>query len=149
MGKQAILIRAESDYRKSEYQRDWRGVVEPLRRNRYLVEGLESRSIHGDAPKNFIKIKEYVPGILSHRPKNWIGYIAKFGNKNYPNESITEHLMTRIGQAASCSIANSMLRMVAGQVRFLSKYFLKPEKAARNWLSVLLLKLTMLLKMPS
>lgn len=105
----------------SQYQRDWRSVVAPLRRGRYSVEDLEARSIHGDAPKNFIRIKDYIPGKSSRRTRNWAGYIAKVGYKNYPNESITEQLLTRVGQLAGLNIADSMLRIVAGQVRFLSK----------------------------
>jgi hypothetical protein len=47
-----------------------------------------------------------------------------FGAKFYPMESITEQLNTRIGQAFGLNIAESKLRMIDGQVRFMSKYFL-------------------------
>ena len=103
------ILRAETPKVLSEFQRDWRQVVLPLRRGRYWVEDLESRSIHGDAPKNFIKIKEYVEGKLSHKRRNWTGYIAKVAYKHYPNESITEQLLTRIGQVAGVIVADSML----------------------------------------
>ena len=90
-----MLSRVDDIRARSQYQRDWRSVIDPLRRGRFLVEDLETRSIHGDAPKNFIRIKEYIPGKSGYRARNWVGYIAKVGYKNYPNESITEQLLTR------------------------------------------------------
>jgi hypothetical protein len=54
---------------------------------------------------------------------------AKVGHKWYPNESITEHLLTRIGQALGIVIADSRLMFVRGQLRFLSRYFLKTDES--------------------
>jgi len=51
----------------------------------------------GDAPKDFLSIYEYGDG-RRKSVGNWPSYIAKVGKKWYPNESITEHLLTRIGQ---------------------------------------------------
>jgi hypothetical protein len=62
---------------------------------------------------------------LSRRRSKWPGYIAKVGSKWYPIESITEQLLTRIGQVYGVRIADSQLRIVGSQVRFLSRYFLR------------------------
>jgi len=51
------------------------------------------------------------------------------GSKFYPNESITEHLLTRIGQLLSLRMADSELRTVGRQVRFMSRYFLGPSES--------------------
>ncbi len=108
----------------SDYQKDWSKVILWLRK--YLLEPVNFLSIPGDAPKDFIKDSEYRPGHRS-RHKKRESYIAKIGSKFYPNESITEQLATRIGQAFGLNIADSKLRMVNGQVRFMSKYFLNAE----------------------
>jgi hypothetical protein len=96
---------------------------------RYLVQSTSVLSIHGDAPKSFLRIKEYVEGRPRGKPSRWPAYIAKVGSKFYPIESITEHLLTRLGQLAAVRIADSRLLMVAGQVRFLSKYFLQRNES--------------------
>ncbi|MCW5961304.1 MAG: HipA domain-containing protein [Pyrinomonadaceae bacterium] len=81
-------------------------------------------TISGDAPKDFIIDREYRPGHRSARsPKD--KFIAKVGSKYYPLESIIEQFITRIGQIFDLNIADSKLRTIDGQVRFLSKYFLK------------------------
>src|SRR5205085_5164216 len=80
--------------------------------------------VSGDAPKDFLLI-------YNHGRKNkarmheWPAYIAKVGHKLYPNESITEHLLTRIGQVLGMEMARSRLMWVRGQLRFLSEYFLR------------------------
>jgi len=80
----------------------------------------------GDAPKDFLSVYEYgAPGCKRGRRKSWPRYIAKVGHKWYPNESITEHLITRLGQSLMMDIADSRIMHVRGQVRFFSRYFLK------------------------
>ena len=64
-------------------------------------------------------------GELAGREVVGEAYIAKVGSKWYPIESVTEHLITRIGQTAGLCIADSQLRIVGNQVRFLSRFFLK------------------------
>jgi hypothetical protein len=81
-------------------------------------------SIPGDAPKEMLRVYEYGHGRRA-RPSSWPQFIAKGGQKAYPNESITEHFVTRIGQALGMQIADSKLMWIGGQVRFLSRYFLK------------------------
>lgn len=107
----------------SDYQCDWKELIRPLRPGRFTVETTASLSIHGDAPKCFVRMREYVPG----RRSSVETFIAKVGSKYYPIESVTEHLITRIGQECGIRVADSQLRLVGNQVRFLSKYFLKPN----------------------
>lgn len=85
-------------------------------------------AIVGEAPKDFLRIYEHG---LAHRSRAraWTGYIAKVGQKWYPNESITEHLLTRFGQCLGLEIADSRLMWVRGQLRFLSRYFLKSDES--------------------
>jgi hypothetical protein len=81
-------------------------------------------TVAGDAPKDFLRIYRHGEG-RSGNPKSWPAWIAKVGHKYYPNESITEHLLTRVGQALGLKVADSQLMWVRGQLRFLSRYFLK------------------------
>ncbi len=89
----------------------------------YKLQKVNFLSILGDAPKDFITDCEYREGHRTRRERRE-SYIAKVGSKFYPNESIIEHLITRVGQTFGLKIADSKLRMVSGQVRFMSKYFL-------------------------
>ncbi len=118
-----------SDHKKpikyfADYQLEWESLIPTLRK--YHLEKVDFLSITGDAPKDFITDSEYRPGYRSHSQKRE-SYIAKVGSKFYPNESIVEQMITRIGQTYGLKIADSKLRMVAGQVRFMSKFFLKRE----------------------
>lgn len=125
---QTSLLRPKPGEKKaikywSDYQRNWGLLIQSLPVRRYLIAGVDSLSAPGDAPKDFISDREYRPGHRS-RPQRFEAYIAKVGSKFYPNESFTEQLITRIGQVYGLKIADSKLRMVNGQVRFMSKYFL-------------------------
>src|SRR5690349_8608814 len=107
----------------ADHQQNWGALVEPLPRGRHTIADAATMLwIPGDAPKNFIRIREYDQGIRrpTHPISRWVGYIAKVGSKWYPIESITEHLLTRIGEVLGVRVAQSQLRMVGGQVRFLS-----------------------------
>ena len=84
-------------------------------------------SVGGDAPKAILKVYEYTAGKKSN-PKNWPIYIAKTGHKWYPSESITEHLLTLLGKSFQLKMADSRLCVINGQLRFLSRYFLKKEQ---------------------
>ncbi len=113
----------------ADYQIDWASVILPLRN--YKLEKVTFLSVMGDAPKDFItdrdyRHRDYRPGHRS-RHERIESHIAKVGAKYYPNESITEHFITRIGQCFDMSIADSKLRLIDGQVRFMSKYFLRNE----------------------
>lgn len=106
----------------SDFQTDWHKLIPTLKK--YQIQSVDFLTISGDAPKDFVTDKEYRPG---HRSKNSPNdkYIAKVGSKFYPLESVMEQFITRIGQCFDLNIADSKLRVVKGQVRFLSKYFLK------------------------
>jgi hypothetical protein len=85
-------------------------------------------SVSGDAPKDFLRVYAYGRGRKA-QPTSWPAYIAKVGQKYYPNESITEHLLTRIGQLMGLKMANSRLMWIRGQLRFLSEYFLREDES--------------------
>ena len=100
------------------------GAVRPLRKKDYYVV---AKPMDGDAPKNFIRVYTYGQA-RRDAPHKWPAHIAKVGHKWYPNESITEHLLTRIGQLLGLSMAKSSLRSAHGEIRFLSQYFLGPNQ---------------------
>ena len=75
------------------------------------VYQIEDAHLMGDAPKALIKIGGYK-------------YLAKTGHKWYPVESITEHLLNRLGSVFGLDMAESRLVVINGQLRFLSKWFL-------------------------
>ncbi|HEX7378657.1 MAG TPA: HipA domain-containing protein [Pirellulales bacterium] len=116
-------IKDEPIRQLSEFQQNWASLIRPLRRNRYCVEAADS--IGGDAPKSFIRMQEYTPEQPGRAKRFWPYFIAKVGSKSYPNESITEHLLTRVGEAFGVRMASTQLRVVGTQVRVLSKYFLR------------------------
>jgi HipA-like protein len=105
----------------ADFQQNWETLIPTL--HKYHLDQVHFLSIQGDAPKDFVTDSEYRRGHRSRRERSE-SYIAKVGSKFYPNESITEHLITRIGQAFGLKVADSKLRIVDGQVRFMSKYFL-------------------------
>ncbi len=100
------------------------GHIQPLRQGFFKEIDL-NLSISGEAPKCFISIYEYGKGIRKSHVKTWPKYIAKVGIKSYPIESITEHLINRIGQVFGFRMAESQLVMAQNQIRFLSRYFLQ------------------------
>jgi hypothetical protein len=102
------------------------GVLPPLRKGYYY--NVVGQAIAGDAPKGFIRAYTYGEADRSN-PRKWPAYIAKVGHKWYPNESITEHLLTRIGQLLGLKMAESYLVSAHGQIRFLSRYFLKRNQS--------------------
>ena len=83
--------------------------------------------ITGDAPKEFIKVFDSRTSKRTNK-KNWPLYLAKTARKWYPNESIIEYLLNQIGVIWGLNMADSELVICNGQVRFLSKYFLKKDE---------------------
>ncbi len=109
----------------SDFEIEWDEHIPVLKK--FELESVDSLSISGDAPKDFSIDREYRPGHRSRqRPSD--KYIAKVGSKFYPLESVIEQLITRIGQCFGVVIADSKLRILDGQVRFLSRYFLKRDE---------------------
>src|SRR5687767_5595033 len=105
----------------SDYQLNWEALIPQLKK--YELRTVDFLSIPGDAPKDFTRDAEHRPGHRT-RKQRLERYIAKVGSKFYPNESVVEQLLTRIGQIWNLNIADSKLRIIDGQVRFFSKYFL-------------------------
>ena len=91
----------------------------------YIVE---DRGITGDAPKDFIRIRPSGTAGQDAPSDTWPAYIAKLGHKYYPGESVTEHLLTRIGQLLGLNMAESSLVEADEKIRFLSRYFLSDEQ---------------------
>lgn len=106
----------------ADYQIDWSKIIPTLRKCE--LDKVSFLSVMGDAPKDFTTDSEYRSGHRGRRERKE-SHIAKVGSKFYPNESITEQLITRIGQSYSLKLADSKLRLIDGQVRFMSKYFLR------------------------
>lgn len=109
------------------------GIIRPMRKKYYKVL---TESVGGDAPKDVIRFYEYGRGRVKN-PKSWPKYIAKIGHKWYPNESITEHFMTSIGQSFGIEIANSKLVFAEGYVRFLSEHFHSEEQSLIHGANIL------------
>jgi hypothetical protein len=88
------------------------------------------QAITGEAPKDFIRVYEYGRSPRKRNPQTWTPYIAKVARKWYPNESITEHLLNRLGFALGVTVAHSRLTIDEefGRLRFLSEYFLRPSE---------------------
>jgi len=86
-------------------------------------------TIIGDAPKCMIALYEYEPGgsIKKSNTQSWKKYIAKSASKWYPNESITEHLLNRLGEELGLNMAKSKIRRINNQIWFLSEYFTKED----------------------
>lgn len=86
-------------------------------------------TIIGDAPKCMIALYEYEQGgkIKKSKPQSWKKYIAKSASKWYPNESITEHLLNRLGEELGLNMAKSKIRRINNQIWFLSEYFTKDD----------------------
>jgi len=102
-------------------------LVPSLKRRNWRELGI---TVSGDAPKNFLAIYEYEirSGIKRCNVDTWPKYIAKVGHKWYPIESINEYLFNQLGEVLGLNMAASKLVMIKGQLRFLSRYFLKPDK---------------------
>lgn len=94
------------------------------------VHQFKDVSVDGDAPKMFIGVyeKNEMHGLHKRNFNNWIKYIAKTGHKWYPIESITEHLLNRLGTCFGLKMAQSRLAIISGQLRFLSRYFLNKRE---------------------
>lgn len=101
--------------------------IEKLFEKHYYV--LEEKWLDGDAPKQYIKVYRYEKGkAFGSKLKNWVGYYAKFGGKSYPHESVLEYTINKIGDALGIKMNETKLVIANGQIRFLSKDFLKKGK---------------------
>lgn len=110
----------------SGFHRPLTGLVPVLRQGYYHRIDIP---VSGDAPKDFIRVYEYGEGVFRSKKNSWPMYIAKVGHKWYPVESITEHLLNRIGEVIGMQMAASRIVMIGNQLRFLSRYFLKKDES--------------------
>ncbi len=108
----------------SGFDKNLKKFLPPLRKGYYQVIDIP---VAGDAPKDFIRVYEFGEGIRKDFKKTWPAHIAKVGHKWYPIESVTEHMLNRIGSELGLNVAESRLMIAGNQVRFLSKYFLNPH----------------------
>lgn len=101
-------------------------LIPTLREKDYCVVDI---ALDGDAPKEFIKVYQYAPdsGIKRNKPNTWVPYIAKTGEKWYPHESVVEYMINRIGQVLGLRMNEIGLFRINGQIRFLSKYFIRQK----------------------
>ncbi|MBR5957426.1 MAG: HipA domain-containing protein [Salinivirgaceae bacterium] len=102
-----------------------RGIKIVKSRNHIWLQGI---TLTGDAPKGFVRIYEYAKNVRHKNTATWPLYIAKTGHKWYPIESVTEHLLNRLGTVFGIKMADSKLCIINGQLRFLSRYFLRMDK---------------------
>lgn len=124
---------------QSGWQTNWGEHIERLNRSDFFV--LPS-FVDGDAPKNLIKAinknerttrrkcrrtgSKFVRFPNRSTSRLWPAWLAKGACKWYPNESIVEHLLSRLGQVLGMPMAETKLVLVGTQIRLLSRYFLKP-----------------------
>ena len=132
------FVRAD---KRSDYQTRWELLIPELEERSIVKwQQVSFLSVMGDAPKDFITDRE--EQILQRtRRIPFDRYIAKVGSKFYPIESIIEQYLTRIGQCYKVKIADSKLRIVAGQVRFMSKYFLHKSEQLTHGAEILALSI--------
>ncbi len=99
-------------------------LIPLLKETNYL---LKDYKLDGDAPKQFIKAYFYTEDstVRKASTNSWSSYIAKTAEKWYPHESIIEYTINRVGQVMGLKMNEIKLVKANGQIRFLSKYFLK------------------------
>ncbi len=95
--------------------------IEAVKKHCYCV--IKDLSVTGDSPKDIVRLYEYGHSLKTKHTK-WPIYIAKFGHKYYPLESITEQLISDIGLLYGFDLAKSKICLIGGQIRFLSRYFI-------------------------
>lgn len=98
-----------------------------LKPSHYIIKNIP---LDGDAPKQFIKVYKFArkSGVKKENPKSWVPYIAKTAEKWYPHESVVEYMINRIGQVLNLTINEVEIYRINGQIRFLSRYFLKKNE---------------------
>lgn len=101
--------------------------IPELKRGNYLVLDIE---LDGDAPKQYIKAYffEKNSGKRKKNTNSWPAFIAKTAEKWYPHESLVEFMINRIGQEMGLRMNEIKIVRANGQIRFLSKYFLRKHE---------------------
>ncbi len=127
------LFMAKIPYHKIENFSNKRKLVIkgiPVIKNcNYMV--LSGISVTGDAPKAIVRIhnKNENRKYFKRNCHRWSMYIAKTGHKWYPIESLTEYLLSLLGEDFGLNMAESSIAIIGGQLRFLSKYFITSPRA--------------------
>lgn len=109
----------------SEYRIIKVGCCTTLKQRDYRL--VDDISVGGEAPKSILRVYEYGTGRRAN-PNTWPIYITKTGHKWYPSESITEQLLSGLGNCFYLRMAETRLCEINTQFRLLSKYFLKKEQ---------------------
>lgn len=117
------LIKLRKEAYKQHSGQAQLGKIPYLKKSHYRVLDVTP---DGDAPKQYIKAYFYFKNCpKKSNPKNWDGYYAKFGSKSYPHESIIEYLINQLGDALGLKMNETKLVIANGQIRFLSKDFIR------------------------
>jgi len=95
--------------------------------------------LDGEAPKQYIKAYIYKSGtnVRKANPKTWGAYFAKFGSKAYPNESVIEYVINKLGENLGLNINETELVVANNQIRFLSRNFLAKNQKLIHGIEVL------------
>lgn len=103
------------------------GAITILSESEYYVEDFD---LDGDAPKQLIRAYIFSRNskVRKKNPRTWHKYIAKTAVKWYPHESVIEYMINRIGQEMGLRMNDIGLFRINGQIRFLSRYFLKSDE---------------------
>ena len=98
-----------------------------LKDDHYCIRPLE---LDGDAPKHFVYAYFYTQDgtVRRSNPRTWERFIVKSAEKWYPHETVIEYLLNRIGQVLGLRMNEVKLLIINNQIRFLSKYFLRPNE---------------------
>ncbi len=99
--------------------------VKVLKKKDFVIHN--SDGLSGEAPKELISVYEHGKSSKSKK-KTWIKYLSKLGNKRYPSESITEHLISEIGILLGFDMAETKLFVINGKIRFFSSIFLNQHE---------------------
>jgi len=102
-------------------------LIPTLKEKDYIVKNYD---LDGDSPKKFIKGYFFVHDSTLRRDStnSWTSYIAKTAEKWYPHESVVEYMINRIGQVMGLEMNEIRLLQINGQIRFLSKYFIRKNE---------------------
>ncbi len=102
-------------------------TIAVLKEDDYLVKNYR---LDEDAPKQFIKAYFHTEDSLVRKSSSssWLSYIAKTADKWYPHESVIEYMINRAGQVMGVDMNQIRLVRAGGQIRFLSRFFLKDQE---------------------
>ena len=110
-------------------------VIPNLKERHYYVVNIP---LDGDAPKQYIKAHFYYKNCPKiNKPSKWHGFYTKFGGKSYPHESITEFTINKIGEYLGLKMNDTKLVIINGQIRFLSKDFIKKRQILIHGVEIL------------